>query len=82
MLGVTILTAGLAVIAQPSAGILADRIGRKPVFITGNLDLRRRSFCLLLVGQPASSAADLGERHLLMTVGYGMVNPLGPAHDS
>ena len=37
MLGVTIVTAALGIIAQPYAGILADRIGRKPVFITGNV---------------------------------------------
>jgi MFS family permease len=79
MLGVTILTAGLAVIAQPSAGILADRIGRKPVFITGNLICAAAAFAFFWSISTTSVPLIFASGILFMTVGYGMVNPLGPA---
>jgi MFS family permease len=79
MLGVTILTAGLALIAQPCAGILADRIGRKPVFITGNLICAVAAFVFFWSISTTSVPLIYASGILFMTVGYGMVNPLGPA---
>jgi MFS family permease len=78
MLEATILTAALAVVVQPCAGILADRIGRKPVFITGNLICAGAVFAVFW----AISARDIPliflSSVLFMVVGYGLVNPLAP----
>ena len=79
MLGVTIVTAALGIIAQPYAGILADRIGRKPVFITGNIICAVAAFVYFWSISTASIPLIFASGILFMTVGYGMVNPLGPA---
>ena len=63
MLGATMLTAALALVAQPAAGILADRIGRKPIFITGNLVCAVAIFGFFWSVSTASTAADLRQRH-------------------
>ena len=79
MLGVTIATAALGIIAQPYAGILADRIGRKPVFITGNIICAVAAFAYFWSISTASIPLIFASGILFMTMGYGMVNPLGPA---
>jgi len=79
MLTVTIVTAALGIIAQPYAGIIADRIGRKPVFITGNLVCAGAAFAFFWSVSIASIPLIFASAILFMTVGYGMVNPLGPS---
>jgi MFS family permease len=79
MLTVTIVTAALGIIVQPYAGILADRIGRKPVFITGNLICAGSVFAFFWSISTGSIPLIFATAILFMTVGYGMVNPLGPA---
>jgi MFS family permease len=79
MLTVTIVTAALGVAAQPYAGILADRIGRKPVFITGNIICAIAAFAFFWAVSSGSIPLIFATAILFMTVGYGMVNPLGPA---
>ena len=79
MLAVTIVTAALGIIAQPYAGVLADRIGRKPVFIAGNLICAVAAFAYFWAISVASVPLIFATGILFMTVGYGMVNPLGPA---
>jgi MFS family permease len=79
MLTVTIVTAALGIIAQPYAGIIADRIGRKPVFITGNLVCAAAAFAFFWSVSIASIPLIFASAILFMTVGYGMVNPLGPS---
>jgi MFS family permease len=79
MLATTIVTAALGIIAQPLFGILADRIGRKPVFIAGNV------ICAVAIFAYFSSISEknvplvFATSIVVMVVGYGMVNPLGPA---
>lgn len=79
MLTVTIVTAALGIISQPYAGILADKIGRKPVFITGNIICSIAAFAFFWAVSIGSIPLIFATAILFMTVGYGMVNPLGPA---
>ncbi|MDE8589188.1 MFS transporter [Arthrobacter sp. NQ4] len=79
MLTVTIVTAALGIVVQPYAGILADRIGRKPVFITGNIICAVAAFAFFWSISIASVPLIFATAILFMTVGYGMVNPLGPS---
>ncbi|MGO4187478.1 MFS transporter [Pseudarthrobacter sp. TAF60_1] len=79
MLTVTIVTAALGIVVQPYAGILADRIGRKPVFITGNLICAVAAFAFFWSISIASVPLIFATAILFMTVGYGLVNPLGPS---
>ncbi|MEO5315071.1 MFS transporter [Pseudarthrobacter sp. CC12] len=79
MLTVTIVTAALGIIVQPYAGILADRIGRKPVFITGNIVCAGAVFAFFWSISAGSIPLIFATAILFMTVGYGMVNPLGPS---
>ncbi|MGZ4660736.1 MAG: MFS transporter [Arthrobacter sp.] len=79
MLTVTIVTAALGIIVQPYAGILADRIGRKPVFITGNIVCAASVFAFFWSISAGSIPLIFATAILFMTVGYGMVNPLGPS---
>ncbi|HKU01994.1 MAG TPA: MFS transporter [Arthrobacter sp.] len=79
MLTVTIVTAALGIVVQPYAGILADRIGRKPVFITGNIICALAAFAFFWSISIASVPLIFATAILFMTVGYGMVNPLGPS---
>lgn len=79
MLTVTIVTAALGIIVQPYAGILADRIGRKPVFITGNIVCAAAVFAFFWSISAGSIPLIFATAILFMTVGYGMVNPLGPS---
>ncbi|MFF2346865.1 MFS transporter [Pseudarthrobacter sp. NPDC058119] len=79
MLTVTIVTAALGIIVQPYAGILADRIGRKPVFITGNIICAAAAFAFFWSISIGSVPLIFATAILFMTVGYGMVNPLGPS---
>ena len=79
MLTVTIVTAALGIVVQPYAGILADRIGRKPVFITGNIICAVAAFAFFWSISIGSVPLIFATAILFMTVGYGMVNPLGPS---
>lgn len=79
MLGVIIVTAALGVVAQPMFGVLADRIGRKPVFITGNLICAASVFAYFWAIGASNIPLVFVTGILLMVAGYGMVNPLGPA---
>ncbi|GAB2733279.1 MFS transporter [Sinomonas soli] len=79
MLTTTIVTAALGIIAQPLFGILADRIGRKPVFITGNLICAAAIFAFFWSISQKDVPLVFATSILVMVVGYGMVNPLGPA---
>ena len=79
MLAVTIVTAALSVGIQPLFGILADRIGRKPVFITGNLTCAAAVFAYFWAISSSNILLVFVTGILLMSVGYAMVNPLGPA---
>jgi MFS family permease len=79
MLTTTIVTAALGIIAQPLFGILADRIGRKPVFITGNLICAASIFAFFWSISQKDVLLVFATSILVMVVGYGMVNPLGPA---
>jgi len=79
MLTVTIVTAALGIVVQPYAGILADRIGRKPVSITGNIICALAAFAFFWSISIASVPLIFATAILFMTVGYGMVNPLGPS---
>lgn len=79
MLTVTIVTAALGIVVQPYAGILADRIGRKPVFITGNIVCAASVFAFFWSISTGSIPLIFATAILFMTVGYGMVNPLGPS---
>jgi len=79
MLTVTIVTAALGIVVQPYAGILADRIGRKPVFITGNIVCAASVFAFFWSISAGSIPLIFATAILFMTVGYGMVNPLGPS---
>ncbi|HEY4632211.1 MAG TPA: MFS transporter [Blastococcus sp.] len=78
ILGATIATAALGVAAQPFAGILADRIGRKPVFITGNLICAGAVFAVFGAIGAKNVPLIFAAAILFMVVGYGMVNPLAP----
>ncbi|MDQ4489209.1 MFS transporter [Sinomonas sp. ASV486] len=79
MLAATIVTAALALVAQPLFGILADRIGRKPVFITGNVICAASIFAYFWSISQGSVPLVFATQIVVMVVGYGMVNPLGPA---
>ncbi|WP_138444171.1 MFS transporter [Sinomonas susongensis] len=79
MLATTIITAALGIIAQPLFGILADRIGRKPVFITGNLICAVMIFAYFWSISQKDVPLVFVTSIVVMVVGYGMVNPLGPA---
>jgi MFS family permease len=79
MLTVTIVTAALGILVQPYAGILADRIGRKPVFITGNIICAGAAFAFFWAISIGSVPLIFATGILFMTIGYGMVNPLGPS---
>ncbi|GGH99072.1 MFS transporter [Arthrobacter liuii] len=79
MLTVTIVTAALGIVVQPYAGVLADRIGRKPVFITGNIVCAASVFAFFWAISTGSIPLIFATAILFMTVGYGMVNPLGPS---
>ncbi|MFF3376702.1 MFS transporter, partial [Streptomyces sp. NPDC002680] len=78
MLQAVILTASLSLVVQPFAGILADRIGRKPVFIAGNLVCSVAVFAVFWSISTRNVPLIFLSSILLMTVGYGLVNPLGP----
>ena len=79
MVGATVLTAALALVAQPAAGILADRIGRKPVFITGNLVCAVSISGFFWAISQRSTALILITACIVMVVGYSLVNAIGPA---
>jgi MFS family permease len=79
MLTVTIVTAACGIIAQPCFGLLADRIGRKPVFITGNLIVAAAIFAYFWSISQGNIPLIFVTGIVVMVVGYGMVNPLGPA---
>ncbi len=79
MLGVTITTAVGGIITQPLFGILADKIGRKPVFITGNIICASMIFVYFGAISAANIPLIFISGIIVMSVGYGMVNPLGPA---
>lgn len=79
MLAVTIVTAACGIIAQPAFGLLADRIGRKPVFITGNAIVAAAIFAYFWSISAGNIPLIFAAGILVMVVGYGMVNPLGPA---
>ena len=79
MVGATVLTAALALVAQPAAGILADRIGRKPVFITGNLVCAVSVSGFFWAISQRSTALILVTACIVMVVGYSLVNAIGPA---
>lgn len=79
MVGATVLTAALALVAQPAAGILADRIGRKPVFITGNLVCAVSVSGFFWAISQRSTALILITACIVMVVGYSLVNAIGPA---
>ncbi|MFE5699650.1 MFS transporter [Rhodococcus koreensis] len=79
MVGATVLTAALALVAQPAAGILADRIGRKPVFITGNLVCAVSISGFFWAISQRSTVLILITACIVMVVGYSLVNAIGPA---
>jgi MFS family permease len=79
MLAVNITTAALGIASQPLFGILADRIGRKPVFITGNIVCAASIFAYFWSISQANIPLVFTSQIIVMVVGYGMVNPLGPA---
>jgi MFS family permease len=79
MLAVNITTAALGIASQPLFGMLADRIGRKPVFITGNIVCAASIFAYFWSISQANIPLVFTTQIIVMVVGYGMVNPLGPA---
>ncbi|WP_211439227.1 MFS transporter [Corynebacterium glutamicum] len=79
MLLVTITTALCGIISQPLFGMLADKIGRKPVFIMGNLICAITIFVYFGAISAANIPLIFLSGIIVMSVGYGMVNPLGPA---
>ncbi|OUS95657.1 MFS transporter [Rhodococcus sp. NCIMB 12038] len=79
MVGATVLTAALALVAQPAAGILADRIGRKPIFITGNLVCAASISGFFWAISQRSTALIQITACVVMVVGYSLVNAIGPA---
>jgi len=79
MLTVTITTAACGIIAQPGFGLLADRIGRKPVFITGNAIVAVAIFAYFWSISQGNIPLIFVTGIVVMVIGYGMVNPLGPA---
>ena len=79
MLSVVIVTAVCGIITQPLVGMLADRIGRKPVFITGNIICAVMIFVYFGAISAANTPLIFISGIIVMSVGYGMVNPLGPA---
>ncbi|HZA04042.1 MAG TPA: MFS transporter [Propionibacteriaceae bacterium] len=78
ILSATIVTAALGVVAQPFAGLLADRIGRKPVFVTGNLICAGAVFLVFWAIGTQNIPLIFAAAILFMVVGYGLVNPLAP----
>lgn len=79
MFTITIVTGGLGLFAQPLFSLLADKIGRKPVFITGNLVVAVAIFGYFWALSMANMPLALVMGIATMTIGYGMVNPLGPS---
>ncbi len=69
----------LAIGTQPLFALLADRIGRKPLFVTGGLIAGAATF-LMFAGLTGASvpATTLGSV-LMMSVGYAMCNAVTPA---
>ena len=78
ILSATIVTAALGVVAQPFAGLLADRIGRKPVFVTGNLICAGAVLLVFWAIGTQNIPLIFAAAILFMVVGYGLVNPLAP----
>ena len=78
MLGMNILTAFLGMCFQPIAGRIADRFGRKPVFMLGSvLSAGSIFFLLWSMGTGSIVLMYLGGISL-MSISYGLVNALFP----
>ncbi|MGB8386143.1 MAG: MFS transporter [Dermatophilaceae bacterium] len=78
MLSLTIVTAALGIGFQPLAGVLADRVGRKPVFVVGNVLCAIAVFAYFWSLTTGVVPLMFLTSILFMTIAYGLVNPLAP----
>jgi MFS family permease len=79
MLVVKLVSTTAAVAVQPLCGLLADRIGRRPVFATGGIICAGATFLLFwAIGEHNVPLIFLGH-FLLVAIGYSMPNGVAPA---
>jgi MFS family permease len=79
MITIGLVGSVLAIGTQPLFAILADRIGRKPVFITGGLIAAVATFVFFAgLGSTSAPLAFVGTI-LMMSIGYAMCNCVTPA---
>jgi len=79
MLVVKLISTTTAVAVQPLCGLVADRIGRRPVFAVGGVICAGATFLLFwAIGAHALPLIFVGH-FLLVAVGYSMANGVAPA---
>jgi MFS family permease len=79
MLMIGLASSALAILTQPVFAIIADRIGRKPVFLTGAVVAAAGTFLFFGALGTGSAGAALVGSVVMMPIGYSMCNAIIPA---
>ena len=79
MITIGLVGSVLAIATQPLFAILADRVGRKPVFVTGGLIAAAGTFAFFAGLGTASTPVALVGSVAMMSIGYAMCNCVTPA---
>jgi MFS family permease len=79
MITIGLVGSALSIGTQPLFAVLADRIGRKPVFITGGLIAAAATFLFFAGLSNASTPVALIGSVLMMSIGYAACNSVTPA---
>jgi MFS family permease len=79
MITIGLIGSALSIGTQPIFALLADRIGRKPLFITGGLIAASATFLFFAGLSSASTPIAVIGSVLMMSIGYAMCNAVTPA---
>jgi MFS family permease len=79
MITIGLVGSALSIGTQPVFAILADRIGRKPIFITGGLIAGAATFVFFAGLSSASTPIAVIGSVFMMSIGYAMCNAVTPA---
>jgi MFS family permease len=79
MITIGLICSILMIGTQPLFAILADRVGRKPVFVTGGVVAAASTFLFFAGLSSASTSVTLVGSLLTMSIGYALCNAVTPA---
>jgi MFS family permease len=79
MITIGLVGSALSILTQPFFALLADRIGRKPVFVTGGTIAAAATFLFFSGLTSGSTTVAVIGSILMMSTGYAMCNSVTPA---